>query len=131
MSNCARPEQSAAGFRVLEPLMADLPPELAKAASGLIGPAIGAAAGALMRHSQLAQAGQRKFWSLHLVYEFPTVVGMSVIGGGLAQYLGLPELAAWSLCGVMSFYGPKAVDTVLAVAAKRAGLSAPVETKAR
>lgn len=102
--------------------MADLPPELAKAAAGLAGPAIGAAAGALMRHSQLAQAGQRRFWSLHLLYELPTVVGMGIIGGGLSAYLQFPELAGWGVSAALGFYGAHGLTFITAAAARRLGI---------
>lgn len=104
--------------------MADIPPELSKAATGLIGPAIGAAMGVLMRHSQLVQAGQRPFWSVRLLYEVPTVIGMAIIGGGLGAYLSLPELASWAVAGLLACYGPRSIDVLVRAAAAKLGVKA-------
>ena len=103
-------------------------PDLAKALAGLASSTVASAIGALMRHTHLAQAGHRRFWSLHLVFEVPTVIGMGVIGGGLARYLGLPEEASWAVCAVLAYYGPKGLDW--GVAALGAKLGVKVETKA-
>ena len=104
--------------------MSDLPPELGKAATGLIGPAIGALTGVLMRHSQLAQRGDRPFWSIHLLYEVPTVIGMGIIGGGLASYLQLSELTGWGLAAFLGYYGPRAIDLIVQLGATKLGAKA-------
>ena len=104
--------------------MADLPPELTKAASGLIGPIIGAAVGVLMRHSQLVQAGKRRFFSVHLLYEVPTVCGMAIIGGGISAYFQFPELASWAIAGLLACYGPKSIDLLVKALVGKLGVKA-------
>ncbi len=102
--------------------MADASPDLYAAASGLIGPALSALAGVLMRHSQLAQRGERKFLSVHLLYELPTVAGMGVVGGGLGSYLGLAQPATWAVASVLGWLGPHALSLLVRAAAQRAGV---------
>lgn len=110
--------------------MADPSPDLTTAASGLIGPVITALVGVLMRHSQLVQSGERKFFSAALVLEMPTVAGMGVVGGGVGSYLGAPEIVTWSIAAVLGWLGPHVLTAIAKAAAKRAGIPAEEITAA-
>ena len=86
--------------------------ELGTVAKGLIGPIISALIGVLMRHSMLVQQGRRRFWSLALAFELPTVIGMGIIGGGLAAHLGAPQPVAWAISAIMGWLGPPVLSAI-------------------
>ncbi len=98
-------------------------PDLTTAASGLIGPALSALTGVLMRHSQLVQRGERRFLSPYLLLELPTVAGMGIVGGGVGTYLELAPSVTWAVAAVLGWLGPQALALVVRGAAKRAGVA--------
>lgn len=102
--------------------MAEPSPDLANAASGLIGPALSAAVGVLMRHSQLAQRGDRKMLSVHLLYEVPTVLGVGIIAGGIGDYMGMSVTTISAGAAILGWLGPKGIDMVVSAIAKRFGI---------
>ena len=102
--------------------------ELSAAIKGLIGPVISAMVGVLMRHSQLVQQGRRRFWSPSLLLELPTVIGMGIVGGGLAVYLGAPQPVAWAISAIMGWLGPMALSGVFA---RITGVQVPTDPGAR
>lgn len=104
---------------------AETSPDLAAAASGLIGPALSALVGVLMRHSQLAQRGERRFLSPHLLYELPTVMGMGIVGGGIGSYLDLAAPVVWAVASVLGWLGPQALGMIVSVVAEKAGVKVP------
>jgi hypothetical protein len=105
--------------------VADTSPDLAAAASGLIGPALSALMGVLMRHSQLVQRGERRFLSPVLLLELPTVAGMGIVGGGLGSYLELAPSVTWAVAAVLGWLGPQALALLVGAFAKRFGIGAP------
>jgi hypothetical protein len=102
--------------------VAEPSPDLANAASGLIGPALSAAVGVLMRHSQLAQRGDRKLLSIHLLYEAPTVMGVGIIAGGIGDYMGMGVTTISAGAAILGWLGPKGIDMVVSAIAKRFGI---------
>lgn len=102
--------------------MAEPSPDLANAASGLIGPALSAAVGIAMRHSQLVQRGERKLLSVALLYEVPTVLGVGVISGGIADYAGMSTMTASAGAAILGWLGPKGIDMIVGALAKRFGI---------
>lgn len=103
--------------------MADPSPDLTTAATGLIGPAASALMGVLMRHSQLVQRGERRFFSAALLLELPTVTGMGIVGGGIGSYLGLQSIGTWTIAAILGWLGPQALTAIARLAAKRAGVT--------
>ncbi|MCM8736606.1 phage holin family protein [Azospirillum sp. A1-3] len=102
--------------------MAEPSPDLAAAGVGLIGPALSALVGVLMRHSQLVQRGERRFLSPFLLLEVPTVAGMGIVGGGVGSYLELAPSVTWAVAAVLGWLGPQALALLVRAVAQRAGV---------
>jgi hypothetical protein len=102
--------------------MNDMDPGVVDTSAKLIGPAICAAAGVLVRHFDMARRGERKLFGIHLLYEAPTVAMMGILGGGLGAYLDLPELATWAVASVLGFYGVHALPAIVSAVAQKVGV---------
>jgi hypothetical protein len=83
--------------------------------AGGLGGYVAMAAGArLLWHRRLVRLGHRRFWSWDLAWELPTAALSAVIGGGLAEYMSLDGLPAYALVGIVSWLGPRGMETALA-----------------
>lgn len=68
----------------------------------------------LLYHRRLVRLGRRRFWSGELVWELPTAVLCAVIGGGLAEYLGLSGLTGHAITGTVAWLGPRGLEVMAA-----------------
>ena len=96
------------------------------ATQGFLLTVLAASTGRLMFHTREVQAGRRHFWSWNLLRELPVAIGMGMIAGGGADYLGLadgPKIAF--ACGV-AFLGPPLLQDAISfgrdLARSKAGL---------
>lgn len=92
--------------------MPDAPAWLTKMVSGLWAFMLSAAVGRLMWHTKLVQMGHRKFFSVHLLWEIPTAIGMALIGRGAGEYLQLTENATLAIVAVLSYLGPRGIEAL-------------------
>jgi hypothetical protein len=72
----------------------------------------GAAVGRLMFHVKAVQMGRRKFFSLHLLWEWPTAIGMALIGDGFAEWLGVAGKPATALIATLAYFGPHGLEMI-------------------
>lgn len=86
---------------------------------GLSG-ALGVSAVARMLvHHKLVKLGKRRLWSWDLAWEIPTCVLMAIVGGGVAEFMGLDGMKANACVGVVAYLGPKGLETLVATAAAK------------
>ena len=86
--------------------------------------------GRLLYVLNLVRLGKRKrFLSVQTVWELGVAVGMGVVAGGLAEYLGLSGLTAAGFIAAASYLGPHVIETLLSWLAQRAGLEPSLERK--
>jgi hypothetical protein len=90
----------------------DAPAWLEKMLSGLWAFLLSAAIGRLMWHTKLVQMGHRKFFSVHLLWEIPTAIGMAMIGRGAGEYFQLTENSSVALVAVLSYLGPRGIEAM-------------------
>lgn len=76
--------------------------------------ALAALIGRLMYHVQEVRAKRRKFFSIELVWEMPTAIGMAFVAHGLSEWLDLGPSATTGMIATMSYLGPRAIDVVFA-----------------
>jgi hypothetical protein len=96
-----------------------LPPEVQQAMMGAGGLLPTALLARLLYHQHLVRKGERKFWSIELVWEAPTAIFCAVVGGGLASYFHLDPMATHAVIGVTGWLGPRGVEVFLARCADR------------
>lgn len=71
-----------------------------------------AASGRFMWHTQEVRRMRRKFWGKELCWEFPIVLGMAIIGHGVASWLVLgPETTA-GLIASLAYLGPRGAEVL-------------------
>ena len=93
--------------------MADTPPpEFLMIAKGLIGPVLSAGAGLIVRWADDVRNGHRITWRRAIV-EAPSVVGLGIMGGGLAAWWGLPPEGGWALAALLGHMGTQGVIDML------------------
>lgn len=89
-------------------------PEWLRMLGGLGSVFASSAIGRLMWHARMVQKGERYFWSIDLLWELPTAVGMAVIGKGVADWLLLGEWQTLGLIATLSYLGPRGMEAALA-----------------
>ncbi len=72
-----------------------------------------ALAGRLAAHSRAVQAGQRRFWGPHLLWELPIAVCMGYIGAGVAEIMGLSGSPQLAVVAAASYLGPDGVEAIV------------------
>ncbi|TAN76889.1 MAG: hypothetical protein EPN20_01945 [Magnetospirillum sp.] len=79
--------------------------------------------GRLLYVLNLVRVGKRKhFVSIQTVWELGVAIGMGVVAGGLAEYIGLIGLPAAGFVAAASYLGPHIIEIFLAWAAAKAGV---------
>lgn len=73
----------------------------------------------ILYHRKLVQAGHRRFWSSDLLWELPTAILAAIIGGGLAQWLGLTGWTANGVVGFVAWLGPRGLEEIVFRVASR------------
>ncbi len=77
--------------------------------------------GRLMWHSGEVQRGRRRFLSWELVWEMPVAAGMTLIGLGVSDYLGLGVMPTAAIVSTATYLGPRGLEVIAArVLASRA-----------
>lgn len=74
---------------------------------------LAAMAGRAMWHSREARKGHRKFIGPELLWEFPFVLGMVLVGEGLASYLAIGQPASTGLIAALAYLGPRGLEVWL------------------
>jgi len=80
-----------------------------------------ATVGRLAWHVRAVQMGQRKFLSLHLLWEFPTALAMGIVADGAADYLDLTGKAHLAAIVTLAYLGPRGVESLLGLYVRRMG----------
>lgn len=80
---------------------------------GAAGAFIAASIGRLMWHTEEVQRGNRRFWSIALLWELPACIGMALAGKGLAQYLMLNEWVELGIIATLSYMGPRGIKHLI------------------
>jgi len=84
-----------------------------------------AAWGVLLRHAHIAQQRDEPINWRRVLYDAPTVVLMSILGGTGGQWLHqlyqAPEMLSWALAGTLSYLGPTVMDRLIAMFETRYG----------
>lgn len=75
-----------------------------------------AVVGRLLYHTRLVQLGQRRFWSVQLLWELPVALGMGFVADGMAAWLELTGRPAVALIVSVSYLGPRLIEGLFAVA---------------
>jgi hypothetical protein len=75
----------------------------------LIGPMASAGIGVLMRYARSAALG-KSFSLRRLCFEFPSVIGLGIMGGALGDWLGAAETVRWGLAATLGYLGPQVVE---------------------
>ncbi len=79
--------------------------------------------GRLLYVLNLVRVGRRKhFVSIQTVWELGVAIGMGVVAGGLAEYIGLTGLPAAGFVAAASYLGPHIIEILLAWVAQKAGI---------
>lgn len=90
---------------------------LVKAIESLLGGAattlIGAAMGRLMYHFGEVRKQRRPIFGWEILWEMPMIIGMGIIGEGLASYLGFEQPISTAIVATLSFYGPRGVEVAV------------------
>jgi len=93
--------------------MSDSPdPELVTVLKGLVGPIVAAAAGLLWRRAEEIRRGDKPSWRAW-VLDAPSVVGIGLISGSIALWLGLPLLVAMGIACAIGHVGTQWLIAVL------------------
>jgi len=66
-----------------------------------------------MWHTEEAQRGNRRFWSMALIWELPACIGMALAGKGLAQYFMLNEWVELGIIATLSYLGPRGIKHLI------------------
>lgn len=79
----------------------------------------GGLVGRLMHHVGRVSRGQRRAFSLALVWEVPTALGMGLIGQGAADWLSLDPMPALAVVTTLSYLGPRVLEEVFGIVKRR------------
>lgn len=75
--------------------------------------------GRLAWHTQLVRLGQRRFWSLELLWELVLATALGFVADGIADYFEVHGKASTALVIAVSYLGPRGVEQILAKLAAR------------
>lgn len=75
--------------------------------------------GRMMWHVSEVQKQNRRFWSLHLVWEVMVAVGMAFIADGVAHWLNLSGKPALAVIVVIAYLGPRGIQTLIVTGLER------------
>lgn len=79
--------------------------------------------GRLLYVFNLVRLGKRKgFFSIQTVWELGVAIGMGVVAGGLAEYMGLSGLSGAGFIAAVSYLGPHMIEIMLGWAAQKMGI---------
>lgn len=84
-----------------------------QATLGLLGFVPTAALARVLWHHRLARLGYRRLWSLALIWEVPAAIFGAIIGGGLAEWLGLSGMTAQAVVGLVAWLGPTGLEDLV------------------
>ena len=70
-------------------------------------------------HVRLVQLGQRKFWSIELLWELVLATALGLVADGIADYLDLRGKVATALVIIVAYLGPRGVEQIIAKLAAR------------
>lgn len=74
---------------------------------------IGATIGRLMWHSSEVRAKRRSLFGRELIWDIPIVIGMGIIGEGVADYWNFSQPISTSIIAVLSYLGPRGAEVLL------------------
>lgn len=63
--------------------------------------------------SEQIRSGQRRFWDRDILWEIPTVLFVSFVAFGLAEWLALPQGPSLGLASVLGWLGPRIIERVV------------------
>jgi hypothetical protein len=79
--------------------------------------------GRLLYIFNLARMGRRKnLFTIQTLWELGIAIGMGVVAGGLAEYIGLKGLPGAGFISAASYLGPHVIELLLAYVSKKAGV---------
>jgi hypothetical protein len=82
--------------------------------------------GRLLYVTNMVRTGRRRrFLTVQTAWELSVALGMGVVAGGLANYIGLTGLPAVGFISAASYLGPHAIEMGLGWMAQRAGAVSP------
>ena len=90
-----------------------LPPDWQSTAWSAVATIVLAWLGRMLYHVRLVQKRERRFWSLHLVWELLTAICIGFVADGLAAYLGFTGKPAVALVIVVSYLGPGGIEALI------------------
>lgn len=109
-----------------------VPPDVQATAMAAAWAILWAAIGRLLYVMNLVRIGRRdRFWSVQTGWELGVAIGMGVVAGGMAEYLGLTGLTSAGFIAAVAYTGPHALEMAFAAAAKRVGVGPTPEPDCR
>ena len=69
--------------------------------------------GRLLWHVTQVKAQKRRFFSIHLVWELITALAMGFVADGMAEYFNLDGKPALAAIVVISYLGPRGLQSLL------------------
>lgn len=69
----------------------------------------------LLWHQRLVRKGERRFWSVDLLWEVPMAVLCAAFGSGIAEYMAWP-MGGWmhlTCVGVSAWLGPRGGEVMI------------------
>lgn len=88
-------------------------PAVKQAINGFIGTSFLAFLGRLMWHVREVRANQRRFWSLHLLWEVLTAICIGYVADGIAEYFGFDGAVRTGAVVAISYLGPRGVEDLI------------------
>lgn len=87
-----------------------------------------ASVGRMLLHVNLVRMGKRKrFFSVQIVFELGVAIGMGIVAGGMADWLGLKGMTQAGFIAAASYLGPHTIEVAQAWLQKRAGVEGDVK----
>lgn len=74
---------------------------------------IAAMLGRAMWHGNEARKGNRKFFGIELLWEFPVALGMALVGESIASHLAMGQPVSTGLIAALAYLGPRGTEVLL------------------
>lgn len=84
-----------------------------------------ATVGRFLLHVNLVRSGKRnKFFSVQILFELGVAIGMGIVAGGMAEYMGFKGMTQAGFIAAASYLGPHTIEVAQAWLQRRAGIDA-------
>ena len=89
-----------------------------------------ASVGRMLLHVNLVRMGKRKrFFSVQIIFELGVAIGMGIVAGGMADWLGLKGMTQAGFIAAASYLWPHTIEVAQAWMSKRVGIDDAAEEK--